>query len=223
MVAGGVQTSFVFHLFFFFFFPRLLSGSRAPNSNFSWTRTPFRPVPPAGSVGLFRTPAGAAVQHEPGSVPAASPVAGEMQRLRGEVRSAFPGARGWRLGSGQGGKMAAPASEHGSVAGRGAGVLGTPRQTQLGPSGYLFARVGRCGGYGRVWGNGKLTRIGSISKKLNSERNRADYSLIYSLLLTGKNSDPEKLSNLCEGPQRVHGRAGPRTQALALSLFFTLL
>lgn len=104
MVAGGAQTSFVFGLFFFFFFPRLLSGSRAPNSNFNWIRTSFRPVSPAGSVGLFRTPAGAAVRHEPGSFPAASPVAGEMQRLRGEVRSAFPGARGWRLGSGQGGE-----------------------------------------------------------------------------------------------------------------------
>lgn len=132
------------------FFPRLLSGSRAPNSNFSWTCTPFRPVPPVGPVGLFRTPAGAAVQHEPSSVPAASPVAGEVQRLRREVRSAFPGAREWRLGSGQGGKMAAPASGHRSVVGRGAGVLGTPRRTQLGPSGYLFHRVGCCVGYGMV-------------------------------------------------------------------------
>lgn len=75
-------------------------------------------------------------------------------------------------------------------------------------------------------GNGKLTRIGLMSKKkknLNSDRNRGDYSLIYSLLLTGKNSDPEKLNNLCEGSQRVHGRADSRTQAVALNHFFALL
>lgn len=59
-------------------------------------------------VVFFRTPARAAVQHEPDFVPAARPVAGEMQRLRGEVRFALPRARGWRLGSGQGERWRPP-------------------------------------------------------------------------------------------------------------------
>lgn len=105
------------------YFPASSAEARAPNSNFVGTRTPFRPVPRAGPAGLLCAPGGAAVQHESGSVPAASPVAGEMQRLRGEVRSAFPGDRGWRLGSGQGGKMAAPANGHRPAAGWRAGVL----------------------------------------------------------------------------------------------------
>ena len=86
------------------FFPRLLRGNRAPNSNFNRTRTSFRLVLRAGLVGVSRTPAGEAVQHEPGSVPAPRPVANEMQRLRGQVRSALPRVRGWRLGSSQGGR-----------------------------------------------------------------------------------------------------------------------
>ncbi|XP_033289514.1 spindle assembly abnormal protein 6 homolog isoform X1 [Orcinus orca] len=67
------------------FFPRLLRGNRAPNSNFNRTRTSFRLVLRA-ALGVSRTPAGEAVQHEPGSLPAPRPVASEMQRLRGEVR-----------------------------------------------------------------------------------------------------------------------------------------
>ena len=59
-------------------------------------------------VVFFRTPARAAVQHEPDFVPAARPVAGEMQRLRGEVRFALPRARGWRLGLGQGERWRPP-------------------------------------------------------------------------------------------------------------------
>ncbi|XP_033718827.1 spindle assembly abnormal protein 6 homolog isoform X6 [Tursiops truncatus] len=65
------------------FFPRLLRGNRAPNSNFNRTRTSFRLVLRA-ALGVSRTPAGEAVQHEPGSLPAPRPVASEMQRLRGE-------------------------------------------------------------------------------------------------------------------------------------------
>lgn len=107
MVAGEGQVSYVFPSFHS---PRLLRRSRAPNSNSIRTRTPLGLGPRAGPVGLFRTPAGTASQHEPSSVPPTSPVAGEMQRLRGEVRSASSSARGWRLGSGQWGKMAVPAS-----------------------------------------------------------------------------------------------------------------
>lgn len=110
------------------FFPRLLRGNRAPNSNFNRTRTSFRLVLRA-ALGVSRTPAGEAVQHEPGSVPAPRPVASEMQRLRGEVRSALPRARGWRLGSGQREKMAAPASGPRRAAGCPAGVPGTWRET----------------------------------------------------------------------------------------------
>uniref|UniRef100_A0A9L0RK59 Spindle assembly abnormal protein 6 homolog n=1 Tax=Equus caballus TaxID=9796 RepID=A0A9L0RK59_HORSE len=47
MVAGEVQTSPVFPPLLF---PRLLRGSRAPNSNFSKPRTPFRREPRAGPV-----------------------------------------------------------------------------------------------------------------------------------------------------------------------------
>jgi hypothetical protein len=56
-------------------------------------------------VGLFRTPAGAAVQHEPSSVPAARPTAGEMQRLRGEVRPRLPvpAGGGWGRAGGEDG------------------------------------------------------------------------------------------------------------------------
>ncbi|XP_017403102.1 spindle assembly abnormal protein 6 homolog isoform X2 [Cebus imitator] len=81
MVAGEGQVSYVF---LSFLSPRLLRRSRAPNSNFIRTRTFLWLVSRAGPVGPFRTPAGAASQHEPSSVPPTSPVAGEMQRLRGE-------------------------------------------------------------------------------------------------------------------------------------------
>lgn len=118
--------------------------------------------------------------------------------------------------------MAAPASGHRSVAGRGAGVLGTPRQTQLGPL-CPNRPLGRVRKGARKW-EADPHRVNVKKKKnLNSDRNRGDYSLIYSLLLTGKNSDPEKLNNLCEGSQRVHGRADSRTQAVALNHFFALL
>ncbi|XP_032118825.1 spindle assembly abnormal protein 6 homolog isoform X2 [Sapajus apella] len=81
MVAGEGQVSYVF---LSFLSPRLLRRSRAPNSNFIRTRTFLWLVSRAGPVGPFRTPAGAVSQHEPSSVPPTSPVAGEMQRLRGE-------------------------------------------------------------------------------------------------------------------------------------------
>lgn len=78
--------------------PRKQSGK----PNLRRTRKSFSLISRAGPVVLyfFAHPARAAVQHEPDFVPAVSPVAGEMQRLRGEVRFAFPRARGWRLGSG---------------------------------------------------------------------------------------------------------------------------
>lgn len=142
MVAGEVQTSFVF--------PRCIFPASSAEAE-RQTQTCSSPERLSGQyrepglVGLPRGPGGAAIQHEPDSVPAARPVAGEMQRLRGEVRSAFPGDRGWRLGSGQGGKMAAPASGHRPAAGCRAGVLTMRRGTQLGgPPRNLAHRVGRC-------------------------------------------------------------------------------
>lgn len=82
---------------------RPLSGSRAPNSNLSGTRAPPRRVPEPRPVDAAPS-GGTAVQHEPGSVPGARPAAGEVQRLRGEVRPAVRAACGWRLGSGRGGR-----------------------------------------------------------------------------------------------------------------------
>lgn len=73
------------------------------------TRKSFRLISRgACCVVFFRTLARAALQHEPDFVPATRPVAGEMQRLRGEVRFALPRARGWRLGSGQGERWRPP-------------------------------------------------------------------------------------------------------------------
>lgn len=88
-----------------------------------------------------------AVQDEPGSVSATRSVVGEMQRLRGEVRSAPAGGRGRRLWSGRGEDGGAgpwaPARAWGSRGTRGASSAGTQGSPSAlgGPS--PRARTGR--------------------------------------------------------------------------------
>lgn len=99
MVAGEVQTSFVFRLLHLFAPPpqrkssAKLKPERDPDAVEAGTRRPgLRGAAHGGR---------AAGQHEPDSVPAARPAAGEEQRLRGAVSPrSLPG--GWRLGAGRG-------------------------------------------------------------------------------------------------------------------------
>lgn len=77
MVSGEVQTSFVFPLFL----PASSAEAERQTQNSIGTSTPFRLLPGARPVWLFRTVAGAGIQHEPSSFPTTSPAADEVQRL----------------------------------------------------------------------------------------------------------------------------------------------
>lgn len=134
-------------------------------------------------VVFFRTLARAAVQHEPDFVPATRPVAGEMQRQRGEVRFALPRARGWRLGSGQGERWRPPPG----LSGLRQGVQPESPERDLPGTWLSLTKWGLRRREGKYVRNGTLTCIKLIEKRI-SKRYRGLYS---PLLLTDKNSCSE--------------------------------